>query len=115
MISSITGGLSGSGSDREEHVMVIVAGHVIVAREVRDDYLTGCVPVVEAGRTAPGCLDFAISADLLDPARINIFERWDSEDAVEAFRGSGPSFEQAAMIVSASVSEYDVAGERGLT
>ena len=74
--------------------MVIVAGHVIVVREERDDYLDGCLPVVEQARSAPGCLDFAISADLLDAARINIFERWDSQNAVEAFRGSGPSDEQ---------------------
>ncbi len=95
--------------------MVIVAGHVIVGGEERDDYLAGCAQVVEQARSAPGCLDFAISADLLDPTRINVFERWDSQDAVETFRGSGPSDEQADVIVSASVSEYDVSGERGLT
>ncbi len=95
--------------------MVIVAGHVIVVREKRDDYLDGCGPVVEQARSAPGCLDFAISADLIDVARINIFERWDSRDAVEAFRGDGPDDVQIDLIVSAAVSEYDVSGERGLT
>ncbi len=95
--------------------MVIVAGHVIVSGEERDDYLAGCAQVVEQARSAPGCLDFAISADLLDPTRINVFERWDSENAVVSFRGSGPSDEQSDVIVSASVSEYDVSGERGLT
>ncbi len=95
--------------------MVIVAGHVIVDRDARDDYLAGCAEVVEQARSAPGCLDFAITADLLDPTRINVFERWESQESVEAFRGSGPSNEQAAAIVSASVSEYDVSGERSLT
>ena len=95
--------------------MVIVAGHLIVGRDVRDDYLAGCAEVVGQARTTPGCLDFAISADLLDPARINVFERWASRDVVEAFRGSGPSDGQTDMIASASVSEYEVSGERGLT
>ena len=95
--------------------MVIVSGHLIVGQEVRDTYLTGCADVVEQARRAPGCLDFAISADLLDPARINIFERWDSQAAVEAFRGSGTGEEQGNLIVSGSVSEYDVSGERRLT
>ena len=95
--------------------MVIVAGHLIVAGAVRDDYLAGCVGVVEQARGAPGCHDFTISADLLDPARINVFERWESRDAVEAFRGSGPGGDQGDVIVSASVSEYDVSGERRLT
>ena len=95
--------------------MVIVAGHLIVGREQRDDYLAGCVQVVEQARNSPGCLDFAISADLIDPARINVFERWESQEAVEAFRGSGPSDDQGDAIVSASVAEYDVGGRRNLT
>ena len=95
--------------------MVIVAGHLIVDREARDDYLAGCAEVVELARSTPGCRDFAISADVLDPARINIFERWDSQKSVEAFRGSGPGGDQSAMIVSASVSEYAVSGERALS
>ena len=70
--------------------MVIVAGHIIVGREKRDDYLDGCGPVVEQGRSAPGCLDFAISADLVDDTRINIFERWDSEDAVQPLGATDP-------------------------
>jgi quinol monooxygenase YgiN len=95
--------------------VVIVAGHVIVGREVRDDYLAGCVDVVQQARSVPGCLDFAITADLLDPGRVNVFERWDSRKAVEAFRGSGPDSVQTQMIESASVSERDVTGERRLT
>ncbi|HEX3286890.1 MAG TPA: antibiotic biosynthesis monooxygenase family protein [Mycobacterium sp.] len=95
--------------------MVIVAGHLIVGAEVRDDYLEGCSEVVEQARHAPGCLDFVIAADLLDPSRVNVFERWDCQESVAAFRGSGPSAEQATAIVSAAVSEYDVSSERSLT
>jgi quinol monooxygenase YgiN len=85
--------------------MVIVAGHIVVDPEGRERYLSGCVDVVEQARGAPGCLDFAITADLTDPGRIVIFERWESREAVEAFRGSGPSDEQGAAILSASVAE----------
>jgi quinol monooxygenase YgiN len=95
--------------------MVIVAGHVVVDPTERDDYLSGCVEVMRQARRAPGCLDFSLTADLLEPGRINIFERWESQAAVEAFRGSGPSDEQGAAIVSAEVAEYDVTSERNLT
>lgn len=95
--------------------MVIVAGHLTLAPGERDDYLASCVDVVEQARRAPGCLDYALSADLVEPGRINIFERWESRQAVESFRGEGPSDEQAAAIRSASVAEYDVAGSRRLT
>jgi len=94
--------------------MVIVAGHLTVEPQQRETYLAGCVRVVEQARGAAGCLDFAITADLIDPGRINIFERWASQAAVEAFRGSGPSDEQGAAIRSASVAEYDIADVRPL-
>ncbi len=95
--------------------MVIVAGHVVVDPGQRDDYLSGCVEVVRQARRAPGCLDFSLSADLLEPGRINILERWESQAAVEAFRGSGPSDEQGAAVLAAAVAEYDVGDERSLT
>jgi quinol monooxygenase YgiN len=95
--------------------MVIVAGHIIVAPEQRASYLAGCVNVVAQARSAAGCLDFSITADLLDPGRINIFECWHSRESVEAFRGSGPSDEQAGAMLAASVAEYDVAVVRPLT
>jgi len=95
--------------------MVIVAGHLVLRPEEREYYLHGCVSVVDQARSAPGCLDFAISADLVDPSRIDVFERWESQPAVETSRGSGPSDEQGAAMLAASVSEYDVADVRTLT
>ena len=94
--------------------MVIVAGHVTVDPEQRESYLAGSMSVVEKARQADGCLDFAITADLLDPGRVNIFERWESQAAVEAFRGSGPGKRQGAAMLSASVAEYDIADVRPL-
>ena len=95
--------------------MVIVAGHLVVEPAERESYLAGCVGVVEQARAAAGCLDFALSADPVDPSRINVFERWESQGSVEAFRGSGPSDEQGAAIRSASMAEYDVAATRTLS
>lgn len=95
--------------------MIIVAGHLTVEPEHRESYLAGCVSVVAQARATPGCLDFAIAADLVEPGRVNVVERWESQEAVEAFRGSGPGGEQGAAMLSASVAEYDVAAVRDLT
>ena len=70
--------------------------------------------VVERARGVAGCLDFAITADPINPGRVNIFERWESQTALETFRGSGPRNEQGAVMLSASVAEYDIAGVRPL-
>jgi quinol monooxygenase YgiN len=99
----------------KEHPMLIVAGHLVVEPPQLASYLAECKLVVQQARRTPGCLDFAISADLADPGRINVFERWESQAAVDAFRGSGPSAEQQGLIVSASVCEYDVGDVRPLT
>ena len=94
--------------------MVIVAGHLKVEPKEREAYLAGCAAVVEEARATAGCLDFAISPDLVDTGRINIFERWESREAVEVFRGSGPSGDQRGAIRSAAVSEFDISSERDL-
>jgi quinol monooxygenase YgiN len=61
--------------------MIIVAGHITVEPRQRESYLAGCVSIVEQGRETAGCLDFAITADLIDQGRVNIFERWESRAA----------------------------------
>jgi quinol monooxygenase YgiN len=95
--------------------MVIVAGHLLVDPAEREAYLEGCRQVVEQARRTDGCLDFAITADLLDPSRVNLYERWESQEAVEAFRGEGPSGDQQKAIRSASVAEYGAVEERVLS
>ncbi len=94
--------------------MVIVAGHVTVDPEQRESYLAGSMSVVEKARRADGCLDFAITADLLDPGRVNLFERWESQEAVKTFRRRGPKNKQRAAMLSVSVAEYDIAEVRPL-
>jgi quinol monooxygenase YgiN len=95
--------------------MVIVAGHIVVDPAAREEYLAGCVEVVRAARGSSGCLDFAITPDVVEPGRINVFERWESQAAVEAFRQGGPSDEQNAAILSASMAEYHVGAVRVLS
>ncbi|CAN5724362.1 hypothetical protein BH24ACT5_BH24ACT5_14800 [soil metagenome] len=95
--------------------MIIVAGRLILDPHKRQPYLDESVAVMTAARRANGCLDFAITADPLEPNRINVFERWDSVDAVNAFRGDGPSDDQMDSIEHADVSQYEIASWTSLT
>jgi quinol monooxygenase YgiN len=90
--------------------MIIVAGKIYVDDQVRDDYVAGCRSVVEQARSAPGCLDFTIAADPLEPGRVNVYEVWESDEDVERFRGDGPPAEQQAEIRDASVARYRISG-----
>ncbi len=89
--------------------MIIISGQIHVDAEVRDDYLAGCRGVIEAARAASGCHDFVLAADPLDAGRINVYERWESDEQLESFRGSGPDPEQAAVIRHADVARYRIA------
>lgn len=86
--------------------MIIVAGSIRIKPGQRQAFLDLGRSAVEEARAAEGCLDFAVSADVADPDRVNIFERWQSVEALEGFRGSGMDDGQIAMIAGASVRRY---------
>ncbi len=86
--------------------MLIIAGHLVVDPAHRDRYVAECTAVVEAARAVAGCLDFSITADTVDAGRVLIFERWESEEPMLAFRGSGPSDEQQGEVLDADVKRY---------
>ena len=96
--------------------MIIVSGWLRVLPEQRQAYLDGCRPVVEAARAAPGCVEFHLGADPLDPERIIVFEQWTSAADVEAFRaGGGPQPAHLDDVVDAHVEQHEVARTTGLT
>lgn len=88
--------------------MIIVAGWLRVAPDVRDEYLADALEATRAARRAPGCVEFHLGADPLDPGRIVVLEQWQSASDVEAFRGSGPSPQQAAQLLDAAVHQYEI-------
>ncbi|MFG7940369.1 putative quinol monooxygenase [Streptomyces cacaoi] len=69
---------------------VIVAGKVYVDPEDRDRFIEGHHPIVEAARSHPGCLDLSIAPDPIEPGRVNNFEYWESQEALDAFRATAP-------------------------
>lgn len=93
---------------------LVVAGRLHVDPLEREAYLAGCTEVVRQARATPGCCDFSLGADLLDPSRINVLEVWESQEDVDRFRGSGPSEGQQDVLREAHVEEHDVAATRRL-
>ncbi len=88
---------------------IIVSGRLHVAADKRDAYLAARVPIVSHAREADGCLDFALSADLLEPDRINVYERWRSPDDLRAYRaGGGPELVDDIPLVTADVQLHHV-------
>lgn len=94
--------------------MIIVSGTIRVDPTDRDEYLEECRDVIETARRATGCIDFYLTADPLEPGRINVYEQWESIAAVEEFRGSGPSSNQTAVIQDVTVFQHEIASSEQL-
>jgi quinol monooxygenase YgiN len=69
---------------------VIIAGPVYVDPADRDRLVEGFRIIVERAREHPGCLDVSISPDSIEPGRVNVFEYWESEEALTAWRAKAP-------------------------
>lgn len=97
-------------------MLLIVAGEVEIDPSNHDDAIEAARNVMAATREEEGCLEYTIAADLDDPARFVIVERWASPDALEAHFATPHMAEfQAAMgglgVRRVDVKRYDVARE----
>ena len=88
--------------------MIIVAGRIYVRPERRQNFLAASLELVVQARSTAGCLDFVVAADPIDPGRVNIYEAWDLEAALAAFRGEGPSSDLTSEILRADVQRHRV-------
>ncbi|WP_437965327.1 antibiotic biosynthesis monooxygenase family protein [Sorangium sp. So ce260] len=92
--------------------MLIIAGHLEVDPNQRDAFVAAHQDLVRRARQAPGCLDLAITADLLDPARVNNYERWESREQLEAWRKVAAAPKTGIAIRNDHVMQYGVSDVR---
>lgn len=89
--------------------MIIVSGRIYVRSGERGRFLTHSTEAVVQARQTIGCRDFVIAADPIDADRVNVYEEWESEEALLRFRGEGPGNELMSSIIRAEVAEHVVA------
>jgi len=88
--------------------MLIVSGRIYVRPDARPAFLAASAQAIVQARVAPGCRDFVVAADPIESDRVNVYEEWDTEAALLAFRGSGPSGDMSSAIVRAEVQRHIV-------
>jgi hypothetical protein len=96
--------------------MIIIAGSLLLEAADRPRYLAAVADVARQARAARGCLDFVQAADPIDPERINIFERWESDADLDRFRSVGdpevpePDVPEPAVppVIAAEVRRYRI-------
>lgn len=88
--------------------MIIVSGRIYVRSGTRPQFLKASLEAVVQARAARDCRDFVVAADPIEADRVNIYEEWESEDALLAFRGEGPGQDLSSSIVGADVSRHTI-------
>jgi quinol monooxygenase YgiN len=93
--------------------VVIVGGTFDVDPAQRDAFLAERLGMMLASRDEDGCLEYTYAADPLEPGRVILFERWESQAALDAHLAAISATTNITPR-SASITLYDVAGERPL-
>ena len=90
---------------------IIVSGTLHVDPAEREAFLIARLPIIAHAREAKGCLDFSLSADSLDLSRVNVYERWSSDEDLQAYRnGGGPELDDRITVAAAAVELHHISG-----
>ncbi|GAA2618392.1 antibiotic biosynthesis monooxygenase family protein [Actinomadura fulvescens] len=91
---------------------IIVSGKVYVDPAERDRFVEAHRDIVKQSREQPGCRDLAITADSLEAGRVDIFEHWESEEALERWRAAAPAPTASIAILDDQVLKHEVTNTR---
>ncbi|BCB82983.1 putative quinol monooxygenase [Phytohabitans suffuscus] len=89
--------------------MIIIAGYELVGAERRDTWVAAFRDLVTRAREFDGCLHVAVTADSVDPERINTVEVWRDAEALNRWRkqANGPRLGKPRYV---SVQRYEATG-----
>jgi quinol monooxygenase YgiN len=99
--------------------MLIVAGTVRAPPGNIDAFRPHMAAMMAASQAEEGCLDYTYAEDVAEPGLIHVFERWTSQDALDAhfqtphmaaWRAAWPGFG----VSDRKLFAYEVASERAL-
>jgi quinol monooxygenase YgiN len=98
--------------------MVIVAGVFTMEPGQREAYLASRMEMMRVSRAEKGCIEYTFAADPLDAGRVVLFEKWASQEDLDAHLAAipAPSASDAPQVepTSSSIVVYDATGERPL-
>jgi quinol monooxygenase YgiN len=89
-------------------VAVIVARKLKLKPGSRDEFIEQSRTAISQARELDACEDFSVSPDPIDESRVNVFEKWSSRRALDAFRNSGPDNDSFSLVESFDINEYEI-------
>lgn len=94
--------------------MIVLAGSIDFDPQHAESLMVAVSAVVEATRAEEGCVQYVIAADPVQPGRLCLFERWETEENLRAHQKAPHShtFQQSlgeCGMSGVSIDLYDVA------
>jgi len=98
--------------------VVIVGGIFEVDPAQREEFVASRHESMRKSRAEPGCLEYVVSADPIEPGRVILFERWADQASLDThiagIRQAPASPQGGVAATSATITVYEVSGERPL-
>ncbi|GAA1397814.1 antibiotic biosynthesis monooxygenase [Pseudonocardia kongjuensis] len=69
---------------------LVIAGPVYVDPGQQQAFVDAHKDLITAARAFQGCLDIAVTPDPVDPARVYLFELWESDERLQEWRAMAP-------------------------
>ncbi|APU15907.1 MULTISPECIES: putative quinol monooxygenase [Actinoalloteichus] len=88
--------------------MLIISGKLYVEPADRDTYLARTPDFLVRSRARPGCVDFVMAADPIEPGRINLLEVWESEEHLAAHQATANPPEPMPTVLQDDVKKYQI-------
>ncbi|MFI9842972.1 putative quinol monooxygenase [Nonomuraea sp. NPDC051941] len=90
--------------------MLIVAGKGYVDPQHREALLAGLEASLRQARAEPGCLDYVVAADPVEPGRVNVYERWESKEHLAAHLAAmARPAQPTPAVLSMEITQYEIA------
>jgi quinol monooxygenase YgiN len=85
--------------------MIIVGGTFEVDPSQRERFVTDRHELMRTSRAEQGCIDYAFCADPIEPGRVLLFERWETQADLNAhLEGMGANPPATGDVAASSVS-----------
>jgi quinol monooxygenase YgiN len=98
--------------------MVVVGGTFELVPGDRDAFIASRHDMMRLSRAEVGCLEYTFAADPINPGRVVLYERWESQHALDdhlvRLRAEPRDSSAGIAPISSEIVMYDVSGERRL-
>lgn len=64
--------------------MLVIAGTISIDPEQREPAIAAALEIMTETHKEPGCISYTFSSSLSDPGTFQIFEEWESQEALDA-------------------------------